>query len=88
MNRKLRIPAGGMFQEWNCLIDLHEYEKAEKLESLASSNGWREITACDAESMGFCELAEWSIPQTDVLILVDNTFLVCIPKKTYYAVEC
>jgi hypothetical protein len=30
--------------------------------------------------MGFGELAEWSVPETDALILIDDNFLVCLHK--------
>ena len=88
MNRELKIPAGGMYQEWDCLIDLLEQDKAKELETLASSNGWREIHPNEATDMGFNELVEWSEPETDVLVLIDDNFLVCIPKKLYCAAEC
>ena len=88
MNRKLTIPAGGMYQEWDCLIDLLEQDKATELEKLASDSGWREVKASEAESMGFNELVEWSVAETDVLVLIDDNFLVCIPKKLYCAAEC
>ena len=86
MNRELTIPAGGMYQEWDCLIDLLEQYKATELEKLASDSGWREVKPSEAESMGFNELVEWSLPETDVLI--DENYLVCIPKKLYCAAEC
>ena len=88
MNRELTIPTGGMYQEWNHLIDLLEQDKARELEKLASDNGWREVKPNEAESMGFNELVEWSVAETDVLVLIDDNFLVCIPKKLYCAAEC
>ena len=81
MNRELKIPAGGMYQEWDCLIDLLEQDKAKELETLASRNGWREVRPNEANDMGFNELVEWSVAETDVLVLIDDVFLVCIPKK-------
>ena len=56
-----------MYQEWDCLIDLLEQDKATELEKLASEGGWREVKPSEAESMGFNELVEWSLPETDVL---------------------
>jgi hypothetical protein len=88
MNRELTIPAGGMYQEWDCLIDLLEQDKATELEKLASDSGWREVNPSEVESMGFNELVEWSLPETDVLVLIDENYLVCIPKKLYCAAEC
>lgn len=88
MKRELTIPAGGMYQEWDCLIDLLEQDKATELEKLASDSGWREVKPSEAESMGFNELVEWSVAETDVLVLIDDNFLVCIPKKLYCAAEC
>ena len=86
--KELRIPTGGMYQECDCLIDLLEDDKAQELESLAVNNGWREVKPSEAESMGFNELVEWSLPETDVLVLIDENYLVCIPKKLYCAAEC
>ena len=77
-----------MYQEWDCLIDLLEQDKATELEKLASDSGRREVKPSEAESMGFNELVEWSLPETDVLVLIDDNFLVCIPKKLYCAAEC
>ena len=88
MNRELKIPAGGMYQEWDCLIDLLEQDKAKELETLASRNGWREVHPNEANGMGFNELVEWSVAETDVLVLIDDNFLVCIPKKLYCTAEC
>ena len=88
MNNDLKIPSGGMYQEWDCLIDLLEQDKATELEKLASDSGWREVKPSEAESMGFNELVEWSLPETDVLVLIDENYLVCISKKLYCAAEC
>ena len=87
MNRELIIPLGGMYQEWDCLIDLLEQDKAKELEELALSGCWREVQPCEAENMGFGELVEWSMHETDVLVLINENYLVCIPKKLYFA-EC
>ena len=81
MNRELIIPAGGMYQEWMSLIDLLEKDKAEELERLASNNGWREVQPCEAESMGFNELIEWSVKEIDTLVLIDDNYLVCLNKS-------
>ena len=81
MNSELRIPAGGMYQEWMSLIDLLEHDKAEELERLVANNGWREGQPDEAESMGFEELVNWSKPETDVLVLVGDNYLVCLNKS-------
>jgi hypothetical protein len=31
--------------------------------------------------MGFEELVDWSHPETDMLVLIGNEYLVCLPKK-------
>ena len=69
-------------------MDLLEQDKATELEKLASDSGWREVKPSETESMGFNELVEWSLPETDVLVLIDENYLVCIPKKLYCAAEC
>jgi len=80
MFRNLKIVPGGMYQEWSCLIDLVDDETAKSLERLANLKGWREIQALEAKEMGFEELVEWSIPETDRLVLIDNNYLVCMHK--------
>lgn len=77
----ITISAGGMYQEWSCLMDLIEKDTAQSLERLANTKGWREIQPSEAKEMGFGELAEWSVPQTDALILIDNNYLVCLHKS-------
>ena len=79
--KNLSIPIGGMYQQWSYLMDLVEEETAKTLEQLANTKGWREVQACEAKDMGFGELAEWSVPETDALILIDDNFLVCLHKS-------
>ena len=81
--KNLKIPIGGMYQEWSCLMDLVEEDTAKTLELLANTKGWREVQACEAKDMGFGELAEWSVSETDTLILIDENFLVCIHKGDF-----
>ena len=76
----ITIPAGGMYQEWSCLMDLVEEDTAKTLEQLANKKGWREVQVDEAKEMGFGELAEWSVPETDVLVLIDDNYLVCLHK--------
>ena len=76
----ITIPAGGMYQEWSFLIDLVEDDTAKTLEQLANTKGWREVQAYEAKDMGFGELAEWSVPETDALVLIDDNYLVCLHK--------
>ena len=83
MTRNLKIIPGGMYQEWSYLIDLVDIETAKSLEMLANTKGWREIHSSEALNMGFNELVEWSQPETDILVLVDENYLVCLLKKDY-----
>ena len=78
--KNLSIPVGGMYQQWSYLMDLVEEETAKTLEQLANTQGWREVQACEAKDMGFGELAEWSVPETDALVLIDDNYLVCLHK--------
>lgn len=80
MNRKLTIPAGGMYQEWSCLLNLVEKDTAKTLEQLANTKGWRELEVSEAKNMGFEDLVEWSMPEMDALVLIDNNYLVCLHK--------
>lgn len=79
----IKISPGGMYQEWSCLINLVENDSAKKLEYLANTKGWREVQADEAKNMGFGELVEWSMPETDALMLIDDNFLVCLHKGDF-----
>ena len=79
-SRRIKIPVGGMYQAWSCLMDLVEEKTAKTLEQLANTKGWREVQACEAKDMGFGELAEWSLPETDALVLIDDNYLACLHK--------
>lgn len=81
MKSSLKIPAGGMFQEWMNLIDLVEEDTAKKLNELAAIDGWRVVKPKEAWDMGFEELVNWSQPEVDVLVLVGDAYLVCLPKS-------
>ena len=84
MNRThIRIPAGGMYQEWMSLIDLVEEDTAKKLSEIATKDGWREFQPKEALDMGFEELVNWSKPETDVLVLVGDDYLVCLNKNDF-----
>ena len=86
MNRtNIRIPAGGMYQEWMSLIDLVEEDTAKKLNEIAIKDGWREVQPKEALDMGFEELVNWSKPETDVLVLVGDDYLVCLNKNDFTA---
>lgn len=64
-------------------MDLVEEDTAKTLEQLASTKGWREVQADEAKDMGFNELAEWSQPETDALVLIDDNYLVCMHKGDF-----
>ncbi len=83
MNTKLTIPTGGMYQEWMSLIDLVEEDTAKKLSEIATKDGWREFQPKEALDMGFEELVNWSTPETDVLVLVGDDYLVCLNKNDF-----
>ena len=76
------IPAGGMYQEWMSLMDLVEDDTAKRLNEVAAKDGWREVQPKEALDMGFEELVNWSRPETDVLVLVGDDYLVCLNKQT------
>lgn len=83
----ITIPAGGMYQEWSCLMDLVEEDTAKTLEQLANTKGWRDVQAGEAKDMGFGELAEWSVPETDALVLIDDNYLVCLHKGDFHSIS-
>ena len=80
MNINITIPPGGMYQEWMSLINLVEEDTAQKLNEIAAKDGWREVQPKEAMDMGFEELVNWSKPETDVLVLVGDDYLVCLNK--------
>ena len=81
MSTILSIPTGGMYQEWMSLIDLVEENTAKKLNEIATKDGCSEVQPKDALNMGFAELVNWSKPETDVLVLVGDDYLVCLNKE-------
>ena len=85
MNTNLTIPVGGMYQEWMSLIDLVEEDTAKKLNEIAAQKGWREVQPKEALDMGFEELVNWSKPETNVLVLVGDDYLVCLNKNDFTA---
>lgn len=85
MSTILTIPIGGMYQEWMSLIDLVEEDTAKKLNEIAAKDGWREVQSKEALNMGFEELVNWSKPETDVLVLVGDDYLVCLNKNDFTA---
>ena len=85
MSTILTIPIGGMYQEWMSLIDLVEEDAAKKLNEIATKDGWREVQPKEALNMGFEELVNWSKPETDVLLLVGDDYLVCLNKEVIKA---
>ncbi len=88
MKSSLIIPTGGMFQEWMSLIDLVEEDTAKKLNEIATKEGWREVQPKEALDRGFEELVSWSQPEVDVLVLVGNVYLVCLPKSGGPYTQC
>lgn len=85
MSTILTIPIGGMYQDWMSLIDLVEEDTAKKLNEIATKDGWREVQPKEALNMGFEELVNWSKPETDVLVLVGDDYLVCLNKNDFTA---
>lgn len=82
-NKSITIPAGGMYQEWMCLINIVDEDTANRLNEVAVVDGWREIQPKEALDMGFEELVNWSKPNTDVLVLVGDDHLVCLNKNDF-----
>ena len=62
--RNITIPAGGMYQEWSCLMDLVEEDMAKTLEQLANTKGWREVQACEAQERPNNELSQYVKKET------------------------
>jgi hypothetical protein len=83
MNIKPTFPVGGMYQKWMSLIDLVEENTVPKLNEIAVKYGWREVQPKEAMDMGFEELVNWSKPETDILVLVGDDFLVCLNNSDF-----
>ena len=64
-------------------MDLVEEDTAKWLEVMAKNKGWREVNRDEVANMGFDELLDWSVPQTDVLVQIGNEYLVCLNKEEY-----
>jgi len=82
-DRQLLIPVGGMYEEWGCMMDLVDEETANRLEVLAQKDGWCEVRRDELIDCGFDELLDWSVPGSDVLVLIDDKYLVCLNKNDY-----
>ena len=83
--KNIKIPTGGMYQEWSYLMDLVEEDTARRLNEAAVKDGWRKVQPQEALDMGFEELVNWSRPETDVLVLVGDDYLVCLNKEAIKA---
>lgn len=88
MSRRLYIPVGGMYEEWECLIDLVKEDTTIWLEDIAQRKGWREVKREEVANLGFDELLDWSVPESDVLVLIDDKYLVCLNKNDYQSSIC
>ena len=78
---ELRIKEGYCYQVIDRLLDVTTPSTAIMLIKLASSKGAVEISQEDAIERGFDELANWSMPEHDLLYVIDDYILVCIPKN-------
>lgn len=78
---ELRIKEGYCYQVIDRLLDVTTPSTASMLIKLASSKGAVEISQEDAIERGFDELANWSMPEHDLLYVIDDYILVCIPKN-------
>ena len=77
----LKIEEGYCYQVIDRLLDVTTPYKARMLSKLATTKGAVEITKGDAIERGFDELANWSMPEHDLLYVIDDYILVCIPKE-------
>ena len=76
----LKIEEGYCYQVIDRLLDVTTPSRARMLSKLATIKGAVEITKGDAIERGFDELANWSMPEHDLLYVIDDYILVCIPK--------
>ena len=82
-NKQLLIPVGGMYEEWGCMMDLVDEVASKRLMVLAQKGEWCEVRRDELIDCGFDELLDWSMPESDVLVLIDDKYLVCLNKNDY-----
>lgn len=77
---ELNICEGYCYQVIDRLLEVTTLSTAKMLKKLASTKGGIEISKEDAIGRGFDGLANWSIPEHDLLYIIDDFILICIPK--------
>lgn len=78
---ELRIKEGYCYQVINNLLDVTTPSTARMLMKLATSKGAVQMSKDDALDRGFEELANWSMPEHDMLYIIDDCILVCLPQN-------
>ena len=76
----LKIEEGYCYQVINSLMNITTTATANALMKMAYGKNVRAVDCHEANDMGFEELAEWAIPEKDMLYLIDDYILVCLPK--------
>ncbi len=84
----LRIKEGYCYQVMNSLMNVTTANTANALMKMAHSRNVRAVDSHEASCIGFEELAEWAIPEKDMLYLIDDYILVCLPKEGEEATKC
>lgn len=75
------IIEGYCYQVINNLLDVTTPSSARILIKLASSRGAVEVCQDDVQNRGFDEIGHWSVPEHDMLYIIDGFILVCMPKN-------
>lgn len=75
------IGKGYCYQVIDRLLDVTTPTTAKMLKKLASTKSVVEISKEDTIERGFVELANWSMPEHDLLYVIDDYILVCIPQN-------
>jgi len=74
------------YQVINNLLNITTPSTANMLTKLAALKGAIKISKEEALDRGFEELANWSMPESDLLYLINDSILVCLPiKREAYA---
>jgi len=84
----LKIEEGYCYQVVNQLMNVTSAATANALMKMAYSKNVRAVDYHEASDMGFEELAEWAIPEKDMLYLIDDYILVCLPKGGEKTAKC
>lgn len=78
---ELIISEGCCYQVINRILNITTHQTASMLTKLFCSKGAVEVSREEAFERGFEELANWAVPESDRLYVIDDHILICLPKE-------